>query len=825
MARFILGLGVVLIVCIATRPSSAIQAGSPNSSRWWETTDFSDFTETARVRRASGDFAGLESVFAAAYQHARTLGNLEAETAYLGNLGTTRMLLLHYAPALEAYLAAAAMAEQREDWSALGGIAINLSSLYLRMGDANAAVSALERGLAGSDHSGRDRRDAPRPYRAQLIMSLRNIRAELPESRANGDLEPDYQDAIEAAREAGDSEVEAAAWDFLSKERIAAGDFEGAEAALGHALRLRSSDSPKSFGFTYARLGALRLAQANRSDGEARRSLAKNAESFIERAIEAGSPGPPLYLLLHQRGLIREALGQSDLALDDFGTAIKKASQRNEAVPAAIALVTGSNVVIQRAIVDSFVDAAARKALRSGSRDWMMDGLVALEANRAASLRENQELARVWKNRLPVAYWEILGRLEQEQAKNLGTEGAISPESKRLHLELTEMESSAGAEVSVRLAENFRTRNSLIHFQQGLGTSDLLLSFYLGKRESYLWAVTRGSIELHKLPAEPEVREDVRRFREAMLTGGRAGEKLAADLYHRLFGSLSPAAASKPSWLLSLDGVLFDLPFSALISSYEDGKPTYGAERHSTEVIPGALFLSTTRASYPAGFLGVGDPVYNSADPRLEHDRGWTSIRSDKRSQLNRLVSSSREVRRSSEAWQSDTGLGRPIQILQGTTARKEAFVAGLEASPSIIHLATHVLSSTTEPGEAFLAFSLDASGTPGLLSTSEIGMLHVPGALVVMTGCATGTGDARAGAGLLGLTRAWMMAGASTVVTTKWPVPDADGDLIPAFYKNLRGHSAAEALRRSQVEEIHSGTWQAAPSYWAAFQVTGGGR
>ena len=34
-----------------------------------------------------------------------------------------------------------------------------------------------------------------------------------------------------------------------------------------------------------------------------------------------------------------------------------------------------------------------------------------------------------------------------------------------------------------------------------------------------------------------------------------------------------------------------------------------------------------------------------------------------------------------------------------------------------------------------------------------------------------------------------------------------------------------AEALRRSQAEAIHSGTWQAAPSYWAAFQVTGGGR
>jgi CHAT domain-containing protein len=123
------------------------------------------------------------------------------------------------------------------------------------------------------------------------------------------------------------------------------------------------------------------------------------------------------------------------------------------------------------------------------------------------------------------------------------------------------------------------------------------------------------------------------------------------------------------------------------------------------------------------------------------------------------------------------------------------------------------------------LAFSLDAGGKPGLLSTSEIGMLRVPGALIVMTGCASANGDVRAGAGLLGLTRAWMMAGARAVVATHWPVPDADGDLIPNFYRHVRAGSAAESLRRSQVEMIHSGTWQSSPSYWAAFQVTGGGR
>jgi CHAT domain-containing protein len=101
--------------------------------------------------------------------------------------------------------------------------------------------------------------------------------------------------------------------------------------------------------------------------------------------------------------------------------------------------------------------------------------------------------------------------------------------------------------------------------------------------------------------------------------------------------------------------------------------------------------------------------------------------------------------------------------------------------------------------------------------------MLHVPGAVVVMTGCESGSGQALAGAGLIGLTRAWQVAGASAVVSTLWPVKDSSEGLFPGFYRRLRSLPAAEALRQSQVEMIRSGTWRAQPRYWAAYQLTGG--
>ncbi len=829
MARF--SLGLILTVCMAaTRPSSAIRAGSPDSSRWWETKSFAGFTETAHVRRAAGDFAGLESVYMEGYQRATALGNQAAQISYLSNLGTARWLSPRYAPALEAYLEASSLAERAADWSELGGIAVNLSWVYQRLGDPDAALGALERGKAAMD-----RLQNPPSYKAQLLMRLRSIRADLQENPAeNRHIEPRYQDAIEAARQTNDPDAEASAWNLLGEENIAAGNLEEAEAALGQALRLRTSHAPKNLGFSYAALGALRLAQADHSSGKERYRRAKEAEVLTQRAIRLGSPGPAISMLLRQRGQIREVLGQPELALEDFRTAVNKASERNGAMPAALSLITGANVARQHEIFDSFVDAAARQALRTGNQTLAAEAFMALEANRAASLRESRELAPVWKKRLPAGYWETLGRLNEEEGRDLSTGGTVSPTSRRLRLELTEMESSAGVGVSVMLAENFRTQNSLTHFQHGLGESDLLLSFYLGKKESYLWAVTQRSIELHRLPAESEVREDVERFREAVAsdgsssnvtTGGQlAGDRLGADLYQRLFGSLDPADAAKTSWLLSLDGVLFKLPFAALVSSYENGKPVYAAERHSTQGIPGALFLNR-QATAPGGYLGVADPVYNSADPRETANWGLWKDRREDRDQLNRLVSSSRELRRSSVSWRTGAGVAQPIQILEGAAARRDNFLQALSAAPSTVHLATHVLTSRTHSEQAFLAFSLNANGHPELLSTSDIGMLRVPGALIVMTGCATGTGDARVGAGLLGLTRAWMMAGARAVVATNWPVPDADGDLIPTFYQNLQATPAAEALRRSQMQLIHSGTWQAAPSYWAAFQVTGGGR
>ena len=315
-------------------------------------------------------------------------------------------------------------------------------------------------------------------------------------------------------------------------------------------------------------------------------------------------------------------------------------------------------------------------------------------------------------------------------------------------------------------------------------------------------------------------------FREAFPAGGPEAVRRGQQLYQELFGQLGPRETKKPAWLLSLDGALFDIPFAALVTEQQGGNTVYLVERHSLQTVPGALLLSASADPEIQGghhhgeFLGVGDPIYNQVDPRW---RGPLFGRQTE-GQLQRLVGSGDEVESSAESWIKGGGTA---VLLQGPQARRGSFLRRLETRPAVIHLATHVLFPTASREQGFIAFGLGDSSrvasSPEYLTTSEIAGLRVPGALVVMTGCATSAGDARAGAGLLGLTRAWLMAGASTVISTAWPVEDTSGGMFARFYYYLQNHSAAEALQLSQREVAHSRTGRQAPASWASYQVTGG--
>ena len=110
-----------------------------------------------------------------------------------------------------------------------------------------------------------------------------------------------------------------------------------------------------------------------------------------------------------------------------------------------------------------------------------------------------------------------------------------------------------------------------------------------------------------------------------------------------------------------------------------------------------------------------------------------------------------------------------------------------------------------------------------GYLTAEEIGWLDLSGVeLVVLSGCDTGLGRPRSCEGLLGLRRAFRMAGAGTVVSSLWSVGDESAALLmEQFYENLlvKGMGRHEALRAAQLELLDLNH---PPSTWGAFVLNG---
>ena len=84
--------------------------------------------------------------------------------------------------------------------------------------------------------------------------------------------------------------------------------------------------------------------------------------------------------------------------------------------------------------------------------------------------------------------------------------------------------------------------------------------------------------------------------------------------------------------------------------------------------------------------------------------------------------------------------------------------------------------------------------------------------------------GAALPGAGLIGLTRAWLFGGATAVAATYWPVEDDRGELFAGMYRELSRYGttiapskAARALQKAQIAAFHSGGPRSAPNIWSA--------
>jgi CHAT domain-containing protein len=430
---------------------------------------------------------------------------------------------------------------------------------------------------------------------------------------------------------------------------------------------------------------------------------------------------------------------------------------------------------------------------------------------------------------------------------------------------------------------------SLAEVQSGvLDDQTVLLEYSLGRDASYLWAVTKSGVSLYKLPARTvldKLATDLRgQLIPSKLQRRIVGIDVMADSQRGLGVSTTPfaedaaafvtassalyKAAVEPAGkvlgekrlLIVGDGALNYVPFEALVKSPESAD--YSSLPYlikSNEVIyaPSASVVGVIKQQNNSregrAMLILADPVFNSNDARAKGAAPSANANETRglgiQSALTDVTGQDAAATAGSARMQ-----GLPLARLTGTRTEAEQIVKLAKTSGAqadlwldldanegnietrditkyrVVHIATHGLLNAERPQFTGLVLSLVGNKTEdGFLRTDEVFNLRLGSPLVMLSACETGLGKEKRGEGVMGLTRAFMYAGAPTVGVSLWSVADkSTAELMTDFYKRLLGSSVgpaavspSAAMRDAQLAMI-AGKKYSAPFYWAPFVLVG---
>ncbi len=313
---------------------------------------------------------------------------------------------------------------------------------------------------------------------------------------------------------------------------------------------------------------------------------------------------------------------------------------------------------------------------------------------------------------------------------------------------------------------------------------------------------------------------------------------------------------------VSPDAVLNAISFAAL----PEGDNSYLVENHDIAYVNALrdIWRDPAAAVLDGRLLSVGDPDFESSSKpptaNAEHassivSRDGSAIASTRSSsprcpfakaEVLSLPASRYEATAVADFWQRSNG--RFATSLLGREATEEQFKA-LAPACDVLHIATHayrwdagclsgVAQSVAKEHPHLLTGLLLAGAASrqredaasalddGILTAEEISNLNLHKArLVVLSACESGLGEFIAGEGVLGLRRAFQVAGARSVVTSLWEISDqSTARLMRYLYEGL-SDGVQPALRDAQLRMLKSQRLSGVPDHpysWGAFVAFG---
>ncbi len=320
-----------------------------------------------------------------------------------------------------------------------------------------------------------------------------------------------------------------------------------------------------------------------------------------------------------------------------------------------------------------------------------------------------------------------------------------------------------------------------------LGGETALIEYFVGMESGFIFLVTQEKVLAVPLGTDPDkLIQKIREFRiravEGITLDGlgmKTYEKSLSELYEMVIQPIEREISGKKHLVIVPHDMIHYLPFQALLSK----ERRYLIESFSISYLPSATVLKYARGVNKGNrvdIFAVGNPVTD----------------------LPPLPAAEQEA-------QEVSALFEKKLLLIGRQATKTSMKS---QSPKydLLHLSTHGEMIELNPLKSNLRFT-PSEKDDGKLTVSEIFDMEIKANLVTLSACETGLvrgegGDFPQGDDLVGLSRAFIHAGAPAVIASLWMVSDESTvELMRAFYRNLKSMSKSEALRKAQLDLMKS--------------------
>ena len=380
-----------------------------------------------------------------------------------------------------------------------------------------------------------------------------------------------------------------------------------------------------------------------------------------------------------------------------------------------------------------------------------------------------------------------------------------------------------------------------------LRDSEVILEYMLAKDTAYILIITKDNFSFIPLSVKPD---KIINYTEELLNSAkpykenktykikRFNDDYAEYLYNILINPAADKIKDKDVIIIG-DGILNVLPFEML----KNKNGNYFIETNKIKYIQSATVLSFLRTQNKIGgatdrYVCFGDPVYDYEHFIKGETEVGAAIRDEGQSVeitddynitrreyqraggvLNRLEGTGEEVKKIAELFKEKNQ--QTILNIRKDATEENAKEKNMK-NFGYIHFATHGIFSADM--QALALSQIPDAKEDGFFTLGEIMNSDYNAKLIVLSACKTGLGKDKRGEGVVGLTRAFMYAGAPAVCPALWSVDDKrTKDFMIEFYDNIlnKKMSKADALRQVKLDFINLTDFKH-PYFWAAFVLYG---